>query len=173
MKLYEITKQLQDIDNSYDCIYDEETGEIIPEKEKELNEKASVLISMLENKSEDIVKFIISMDSDIDSVSKEIERLTKFKKSKQKKRDWLINYIATNMNKLGFKSVPTSVGTLSMSKSTSTELDLTKIKKDPKYWSEVIKKEDKFDKKIIKKLIQDGEKIEGAYLKENLKINIK
>ena len=170
MKLYEITDDIVKLDNMFLELVDEETGEIKGDTEQieKLQEQVQY---MLNNKTENIIKFIKSLEYDNDIRKQEEERLKKLRKRDEKKIDNIKKYVLMNMQKIGTKSIKTSIGNLSIRKSTSTLINEKEIEKDSRYWRVEVK--DCFDKNEIKKLLQSGEQIKGATLIENENINIK
>lgn len=170
MKLYEITDDIVKLDNMFLELVDEETGEIKGDTEQieKLQEQVQY---MLNNKTENIIKFIKSLEYDNDIRKQEEERLKKLRKRDEKKIDNIKKYVLMNMQKIGTKSIKTSIGNLSIRKSTSTLINEKEIEKDSRYWR--VETRDCFDKNEIKKLLQAGEQIKGATLIENENINIK
>lgn len=170
MKLYEITDDIVKLDNMFLELVDEETGEIKGDTEQieKLQEQVQY---MLNNKTENIIKFIKSLEYDNDIRKQEEERLKKLRKRDEKKIDNIKKYVLMNMQKIGTKSIKTSIGNLSIRKSTSTLINEKEIEKDSRYWRVEVK--DCFDKNEIKKLLKAGEQIKGATLIENENINIK
>lgn len=169
--LYELSEEFKNLEVKFLEIIDEETGEIIPEKEKELEEYTYYLESVLRTKGENVIKFIKNQESLIDSVKNEKDRLSKRQKSLEKQLDRFKNYVAMCMVKLG-KPIETPNGKISTTTSTSTLINPAVLKKDPRYYSEVVKTEEKWDKKIIKKLIEGGEFLEGAMLEKKTNVKI-
>lgn len=171
MTLFEITKEFEKFEEQFLLSIDEETGEIInPEL---LNQLESELEKMLSDKSENIIRYVRAKELSIKATDEEIERLKQLKKSNEKQLDNFKKYIIMNMFKLGKKKIETGVGNISITKSVKTIVDESIIKKDPRYYREETKIERKYDKNEIKKLLNQGEKIDGAYLEENNSIKIK
>lgn len=171
MKLYEITKELQEIDEMYKLTYDEETGELIEEQYDIVKAKEDKMKELLSEKADSIIKYIKNLDADIKSLKEEEERLAQLRKKIDKKKEWLKSYVMFNMSKLGYDKVETKYGTLSTRKSTSTIVDENVIPKDKRYWS--VETTNKFDKNKIKKLLEEGEEIKGAYLQKNISLIVK
>ena len=171
MKLYEITKELQEIEEMYNLTYNEETGELIEEQYDIVKAKEDKMKELLSQKSDSIIKYIKNLDSDIKSLKEEEDRLSKLRKKIEKKKEWLKSYVMFNMSKLGYNRIETKYGIMFTKKTTSTIVDENVIPKDTRYWSTEIT--NKFDKNKIKKLLEEGEEIKGAYLQENTSLTVK
>lgn len=170
MSLYTITEEIRALNEIYLSMINEETGEFIGDiSQLEIYEKE--LKEMLTNKSEGIIKFIKNLEADIKSKKEEEKRLKESRQRDEKKLIWMKGYILNNMNKIGEKSVKTSLGTLYIRKSTQTVVDEKVIPKDERYWKQEIT--DTYDKNVIKELIKAGEQIEGVTLVNNENISIK
>lgn len=168
--LYQITDDILKLDEMFLDMVDMETGEIKGDTEQ--IEKLEVqLQEMLENKTENIIKYIKSMEYDNEIRKQEEKRLKQLRERDEKKIESIKNYVLMNMKKLDTKSIKTSIGNISIRKSTSTVLNESELEKDTRYWKEEIT--NKFDKNVIKKLLQSGEDIKGAVLVESEKVNIK
>lgn len=168
--LYQITDDILKLDALFLDMVDMETGEINGDVEQ-IEKMQHQLHEMLENKSENIIKYIKIMEYDNEVRKQEEKRLKKLRERDEKKIESIKNYVLNNMKKLDKKSIKTSIGSLNIRKSTSTIINEKELEKDERYWkTEII---DKFDKMTIKKLLQSGEVIKGAMLVENENINIK
>ena len=171
MTLFEISKEFEKLEEKILLSINDGTGEIenaelIDEIEKELEE-------MLSNKSENIIRYIRAKELSIKATDEEIERLKKYKKSSEKHLDSFKNYVLMNMYKMGKTNLETNIGKISISKSVKTIVNEAIIKKDPRYYRAETKVEHKFDKNVIRKLINNGEKIDGAFIEESSSIKIK
>lgn len=171
MKLYEITNEALKLEEAYMQAIDEETGEIIPEKWEEIQEKDEELKKLFKEKTDSIVMYQQNLASDIAAIKAEEQRLAKRRKTLEKKLEWLKSYLLTNMLLNGYKKLETPHGVISTTKSKSVIIDKDIIPKDERYYSTVI--EEKFDKNVLKKLLKEGEKIEGVYIQENINLNVK
>lgn len=168
--LYQITDDILKLDSLFLEMVDMETGEIKGNTEQ-IEKMQCQLQNMLENKTENIIKYIKIMEYDNEVRQQEEKRLKKLRERDEKKIESIKKYVLNNMKKLDKKSIKTSIGSLNIRKSTSTVIDEKELEKDERYWrTETI---DKFDKITIKKLLQSGEIIKGAMLVENEKVNIK
>lgn len=168
--LYQITDDIVTLDNLFLSMVDEETGEIVGDTEK-IEKILCQLKEMLENKSENIIKYVKMLEYNNNIRKQEEARLKKLRDRDDKKIENIKKYVLMNMKKMNSSNIKTSIGNISITHSTSTEIDKSIIPKDERYWT--VETTDKFDKKIIKKLIKDGEEIQGAYLVNNENISIK
>lgn len=171
MTLFEISKEFEKLEEKLLESINDETGEIenpelIEEIEKELEK-------ILSDKSENIIRYIRAKELSIEATDKEIERLKKYKKSSEKRLDNFKKYVVMNMYKLGKTKLETGVGNITISKSSKTIINEEIINKDPRYYRQETKIEHKFDKNVIRKLINNGEKIDGAFIEESSSIKIK
>ena len=170
MKLYEIPKEMQLIEDKYLEAIDE-NGEIIADKFEEVEKLEEEIKNILINKSASIIKYIMNIESDLDAISSEINRLKAMQTRRNKQLAWLKGYILKTMIELDCKKIETPLGNISTRKSKSVVINENIIPRDERYWKEKI--EDSFDKKAIKKLIESGEVIAGAMIQENMSVNIK
>ena len=170
MKLYEIPKEMQLIEDKYLEAIDE-NGEIIPDKFEEVEKLEEDLKDILINKTASIIKYTQNIESDLDAISSEINRLKTIQLKRNKQLAWLKGYVLKIMIELDCKKIETPLGNISTRKSKSVVINENIIPRDERYWKEKI--EDSFDKKAIKKLIESGESIAGAMIQENISVNIK
>lgn len=168
MKLYEITKEMQSLDELYLSCIDEETGEI---KDGEILDELEQGIQLeLKNKSAGVIKFFRNIDSLTEALDVEIKRLQVLKKSTERKADNFKKYIAVNMENIGIKKIETELGTLSLRKSKSVDIYDEKLI-DKKFITTEIK--EKISKSDIKKAIENGEEVQGANIVEKNILQIK
>lgn len=169
MKLYEITNEMEALNQLYEECIDPDTGEIVDsEVLEELDESVRKILT---EKSEGIIKFFRNEELELKMIKEEIERLNTMKKRKERKIEGFKNYILMNMNRIGENRITTPVGNIILRKSVKAIIDETVIPKDSRYWSQEII--NKYDKNEIKKLIKDGVQIEGVSFEESVSINIK
>lgn len=164
MQLYVIKEALID---TLDIFLESEQEEI----DKEFYEETmKVLKEELSHKSSNIIKYFSNLDSEIITINSEIERLSKAKKSRERKMANLKNYLLTTMQSLEKKKIETDLGSYGLRKSTALKiLDINKIPK--KYLK--IKKEVSVDKRELSNHIKAGNTIKGAALIENYSLQIK
>lgn len=168
MKLYELTKEAQSLEELYLMAIDEETGEIkdatiLEELERQLN-------SQLIEKSAGIIKVLRNSESMVEALKAEEDRLKRIRKSMENKEENFKKYIINNMLRMNVKKIETELGTISLRNSDAVEIyDETLI--DEQYINTKIEK--KADKTAIKKAIKDGIEIQGVRLITNVSLSVR
>ena len=164
MKLYEIKEAMID---TLDIFLDSEQEEI----DKEFySETMDYLKSELQYKSSNIIKYISNLDSEANSIKDEIERLTKVKKSRERKLESLKGYLIQIMQGLEKTKIETNLGSYGIRKSSALKIfDMNKIPKE--YLNK--KTEVTVDKREITRVIKSGHEVLGAALIENYSFQIK
>ena len=146
---------------------DEETGEILNE------EKMHELLDLKQNineKLENISIYIKNLNAEVEAIDNEQNNLDKRKKQKQKRADWLRNYLIEQMQRLGQKDFETAKTRLRVSTRPKTFIDDESL--IPKeYFNE--KTTYTVSLSRIKEAIENGETVAGARLIDNPSINIK
>ena len=79
MKLYEITNEIQQIDDADDI------------------DKLNQLLAEFENKSNDLLRYCLNIEADINAIAEHVKALLDRKKSLEKKKEAIIEYIFNNM----------------------------------------------------------------------------
>lgn len=168
MKLYELTKEVQNLEDLYLMAIDEETGEV---KDTEILEQLeNELNNQLSEKGAGIIKVLRNSESMIEALKNEEDRLKKIRKTMENKKENFKKYILTNMLRAGIKKIETELGSMTLRNSDAIEVfDEALI--DEKFIN--IKIEKKADKTAIKKAIKDGEEIQGARLINNVSLIVK
>ena len=168
MKLYELSNEVQALDELYNSCVDEETGEIKDAETLEELEKG--ILIQLENKGAGLVQYFRNTDTTLDTIDAEIKRLQGLKKSLENKVDNFKSYIIFNMERMGVKKIETGLGTLSLKASKSVDIyDESLI--DKKFVTQVIK--EKISKTDLKKAIENGEEVQGARVVSKNSLQIK
>ena len=168
MKLYELTKEVQNLEDLFLMAIDEETGEIkdsavLEELENELNKQ-------LTEKGAGIIKVLRNSESMVEALKSEEDRLKRIRKSMENKQENFKKYILQNMVRMGIKKIETELGVMSLRNSEAIEIyDEALI--DENYINTKIEK--KADKTAIKKAIKDGIEIQGARIVNNVSLNIR
>ena len=164
MKLYEIQGAMLE---TLDIFLESDQDEI----DKELYEDTiNYLKEELSQKSSSIIKYLCNLSSETDSIKQEIERLTKAKKSRERKLEGLKGYLVNIMQSLEKSKIETDLGTYGLRKSKSVKiLDQSKI---PEVYLRV-KEEVSVDKKGLAVVLKSGETVEGAALVENYSLQIR
>lgn len=152
VSLYELTNDL------------EEMMELIMQEDlpnEQWKEVYTHLMSLIEEKSENTIKYIRNIESRIAVAKSEEDRLKSYRQSEEKKLKRLKEYMVLCLQKANINKLETGLGRVSLRKApVSVEIDETIIPK--KYQEKQIVY--KTDKNAIKKLLLEGEVIEGARL---------
>ena len=168
MNLYEITQEMQALDECYELGVDPETGEFNPNAD--FNQKLEELGQNLNKKLDSIYKFLRNTATDISTTGDEIARLQKIKRQKQNKLDWYKKYILNCMINTGDKKWECSIGSFSTRNSQKlTILDGVLDMENDNLWR--VHKEP--NKEYIKKLLKNGETVKGAVLEDSVSLIIK
>lgn len=164
MQLYTIKDMMID---TLDIFLESEQEEI---DQSFYNETMEYLKEELSYKSSNIIKYISNLDAEAQSIKIEIDRLSKAKKSRERKLESLKSYLISTMQHLEKTKIETNLGTYGLRKSTVLKvLDMNKI---PEEYLKV-KKEVSVDKRELKNYIKTGKYTEGAILVENYSLQIK
>lgn len=163
--LYELNDEYFNILSEIEI--DEETGEVLNE------EKLHELLDLKQNineKLENISLIIKNLNAEVEAIDTEINILSKRKKQKQNKIDWLKRYLIEQMQRLGQEDFETAKTRLRISTRPKTLIDDESL--IPKeYFNEKTTYTVSLSK--IKEAIENGQTVAGARLIDNPSINIK
>lgn len=163
--LYQLSEEMQKI--RYELIETtDETGEVDCDIVKQLQ----LTKKELDNKAVGYAYVIKSIDDEVETYKKEIERLTTRKKqldnAKTRLKDALVNAMVVNE----ISEIKGQLLTLKLRKSESVDIvDIDKLKNEYKRTKVIIEP----DKIAIKEAIKNGTVVEGAVLVENQNLQIK
>lgn len=171
--LYDIDERLVTLLEEH---FDIEDG-VVYETEDELAKKIDEVALDLDKKIENIGCYIKNLESDVEAIKKEEDNLKARRKSAENKIEGLKRYLNgylsacypndTDRAKWKFKSPKVVLG---YRRSTSVEVpDIEKLDKN----FIKLKTEVSADKTAIKDAIKSGKEVVGAFLKENINLNIK
>lgn len=169
MNLYEIDEEIRVLlDQGFNelCI-DPETGEILEEKAQEL---LNGLQEQKTAKVENIALYIKNMNSEADAIKREEQRLAERRKAKEKKAEWMKQYLSTSLYGSGmdkFESARVSIGF----RKSETVIIEDEGQLSDQYVTVETKRSP--DKKAIKTALKSGIAVRGARLQENQNIQIK
>lgn len=164
--LYELTEDFINVVNGA-MVFDEKTGEIIFD-ESNLDD----LEIALNEKLESTALFIKNEKSDITAIKAEEQALAARRKTKERKIEWLENYMLKCMESADIKKIDTPKVAISTRKSKRVEVtDEYALKQ----CAHVVFKPqpDKVDKTMLRKILNEGEDVAGAKLVENVSLIIK
>lgn len=171
--LYDIDQRLVTLLEEH---FDIEDG-VLCETEEELAKKIDEVSLDLDTKIENIGCYIKNLESDIEALKKEEDNLKARRKSAENKIEGLKRYLNgylmacfpkdEDRAKWKFKTAKVVLG---YRKSNSVEVpDIEKLDKNfIKVKTEVVP-----DKTAIKDAIKNGEEVKGAFIKQNINLNIK
>lgn len=133
-----------------------------------INDTLEMIDCSIEEKLENTAKFIININSDIDGVKAEIDRLTAIKKQKENMVQRLKGNLEYALKEKGIDKLSKDTFKCGYRKSESVEVDdLNAIPDD------YVKVERKPDKTAIKKALKAGEQLDGVHIQENMNFYIK
>lgn len=163
MELYDLTTELLEIE---DLLNSEE--EIPKENLIELQE---IIKKNLENEATNIAYYIKNKELLIEARKAEEKRLKKSRQKMEQRLEKFKEYVTSNLIQLGEKKIETSIGNISIRKSSSVVVNIDPAELQDEY------KKTKFvveaDKRAIKEAINSGKKVEGAEIVDNFKLSIK
>ena len=164
MKLYEITGAMTD---TLDIFLESDREEMDQEF---YQESMDLLKNELRNKSSNIIKYLRNLDAETIAIKDELDRLTKAKKSRERKSKSLKEYLVNTMTFLDKSKIESDIGTYGLRK--SHPLVILDINKIPKEFIR-IKEETSVDKRAVTNYIKSGHDVEGASLVEKYSLQIK
>ncbi len=160
--LYSIESELRQLFNQIG----ENDGEITPEQETQL----AITQAQLEGKGVSYALVIRECDTTVSAIDSEIERLTKLKSKSQNLSKKLKENISNAMKEFGVEKIESAIIKLSFRSSKETVIeDETKLP-DSCF---TVKTTRTVSKTEVKKLIEEGQVLEGAYIRENKSLQIK
>ena len=152
--LYELTMQMEDALNSIFEWYGEEE-EVDQDLIKDTMES---LQAPIEEKAENIIKYIKNIEALADAKKLEAKRLSDAASADLKRAEKLKTYLADNLQRVGIKKLQAGVFALSFRKGSEVvEVDEDRLPENY-YRTQVVP----FSKTDLKKLIKDGETIPGV-----------
>jgi len=160
--LYNISNELRQLFNSIN----DNDGEVTPEQEAAL----VITQNQLEGKGVSYALVIRECDSRVTAIDNEIERLTKLKTQQQNLSKKLKQNISDAMKEFGVEKIESAIIKLSFRSSKETVIeDETKLPES----CFTVKTTRTVSKTEVKKLIEEGQVLAGAYIRENKSLQIK
>ena len=159
--LYELTNEMETALNYIFEWY--EVGEVDQELIKDTMES---LQAPIEEKAENIIKYIKNIEALADAKKLEAKRLSESASADLKKAEKLKTYLADNLQRVGIKKLQAGVFALSFRKGSEVvEVDENKVPSFETNSSLYVHQEPKLiGKEELKKLIKDGQEIPGVAL---------
>lgn len=139
-----------------------------PEEIEAIQNTLEMIDLSIEEKIENTAKYMVNVESDIQGLKTEIDRLTKIKKAKENAVERLKNNVEYAMKQKGLEKL--EVGTFKAYYKKSESVEITNLDVIPADYTRV---EIKADKVAIKKAIKAGETVEGAHIQTNMNFYIK
>lgn len=139
-----------------------------PEEIEAIQNTLEMLDLSIEEKIENTAKYMVNVESDIQGLKTEIDRLTKIKKAKENAVERLKNNIEYVMKQKGIEKL--EVGTFKAGYRKSESVEIINLDVIPADFTKV---EIKADKTAIKKAIKAGETVDGAQIQTNMNFYIK
>ena len=139
-----------------------------PEEIEAIQNTLEMIDLSIEEKIENTAKYMVNVESDIQGLKTEIDRLTKIKKAKENAVERLKNNVEYAMKQKGLEKL--EVGTFKAYYKKSESVEITNLDVIPADYTRV---EIKADKTAIKKALKAGEVVEGAEIKVNQNFYIK
>lgn len=139
-----------------------------PEEIEAIQNTLEMIDLSIEEKIENTAKYMVNVESDIQGLKTEIDRLTKIKKAKENAVERLKNNVEYVMKQKGIEKL--EVGTFKAYYKKSESVEITNLDVIPADYTRV---EIKADKVAIKKAIKAGETVDGAHIQTNMNFYIK
>lgn len=132
---------------------------------EEVQQIKEIIAGEVANKGKGIIQVVRSLESDVDAIKAEIDRLNKIKRVKENNIKRLRDYTKVCMEQMEVKKIETPVGNLTLRKGVST-LKIDDEGKLPSKYIEVVQTY-KVNKDLVKSDLKSGIEIEGAYMSES------
>lgn len=139
-----------------------------PEEIEAIQNTLEMLDLSIEEKIENTAKYMVNVESDIQGLKTEIDRLTKIKKAKENAVERLKNNVEYVMKQKDIEKL--AVGTFKAGYRKSESVEIINLDVIPADFTKV---EIKADKTAIKKAIKAGETVDGAQIQTNMNFYIK
>lgn len=164
LNLYNIEREYLEIANQLI----EAGGEI----SEELEEALAINKNDLEVKIAKYGYVTLSFDNEVDLIEAEINRLTELKNKRIKAKETLLARVKSAMELFGVKKIEAQNIKLLLVPSKQVVIEDESLV-DNKFKKTVVKTTTSVVKADIKKAIESGEEVKGAYIQENLNLQIK
>lgn len=160
--LYEISKDFIDLQRAA-----EDAENIDETMMLALKDTMESIQLSFEEKAMNIVNVMKNVTLNAGAIDEEIKRLQAKKATLKNKEDWFKNYLRENMEKTGISKIECEFFSITLSKA-SQVVGITDEQQLP---DDLIEIETKIkpDKTAIKKLLQQGEEVPGAVLKDSMR----
>lgn len=128
-----------------------------------LSDTLEALQMPLEQKAENVIKYVRSLEALADAKKLEAKRLSEAASADLKKAENLLSYLDMNLKRANIKNLQAGVFELKYKKGSEVvEVDELVLKEHPQYW--VAQAPKPMGKPELKKLIKDGVEIPGVQI---------
>lgn len=131
---------------------------------EEVQQIKEIISGEVANKGKGIIQVVRILESDVDAIKAEIDRLNKIKRVKENNVKRLRDYTKVCMEQMEVKKIETPVGNLTLRKGVST-LKIDDENKLPSKYIELVQTY-KVNKDLVKSDLKSGIEIEGVYMSE-------
>lgn len=175
MKLYELTNDFTQLFDQFDEISSMDNAE---EFKQAWFDTLSGIEEEFEVKAENIGAYVKALTAAAKDLKAEEDALSKRRRAKEKQAEWLKKYLLESMQDIGRKKIDRPMAVLSVKncpESVRFEDEKTFINDcmESGHDEYLRYKTPEIDRTAVKEALQHGEKIEGAYLDRDQRIDIK
>lgn len=126
----------------------------------------------IQEKAANIVKFIKSMDADIDIIKAEEKRLTERRKAIENRRNSIKEYIQQQMELMGMDKIKTPTMTIAL-QNNPPSVNVLDEKLIPASYLTIIPETYVINKSAIREAIKNGEEVPGAELTQGKSLRVR
>ena len=166
MQLYKIAGELETLIESYN------STDLAPEEQNAIELSMTGLSLAFNDKAVAVAKYILTEESDIESIETEIKRLALLKDRKEGKNHWLKTYLFNQMNVLGLKEVKNEIVTLKI-KNNPPSVIIEDESLVPDEYKRIIPEKKEIDKNKIKDSWKLGIGVKGTRVENKQSLTIK
>lgn len=154
MKLYELSEQYESALNELSNMED-----LTPEV---VTDSLAALKGDLEEKGRAVAAFTLNVDADIKTLKDHEDAIAAKRKTLEKRRDWMRDYLRENMEKCGITKIESPYFNITLTKPRKAVVidDETALPRD---YMRVVESP---DKSLIKRAMDDGYEVPGAHMGE-------
>lgn len=176
MKLYELTDNFKQLFDGFDEFC--ELGGDTEDYKQAWFDTLSGIEEEFEVKAENIGAYIKALTAAAEDLKAEETALAKRRKTKEKQAEWLKKYLLESMQAIGRKKIDRPMAVLSVRNCP----EAVKFQDEKAFVDDCIRfghdeylrfKKPEIDRTVVKEVLQRGEKVEGAYLVRDQRIDIK
>ncbi|EDH0869574.1 TPA: siphovirus Gp157 family protein [Listeria monocytogenes] len=158
MKLYELTQAYNQVLEMAEEL-DTET----------LQDTLDSIREPIEEKADNIIKMVKSIDAEAEGLAKEVERLTKRKTALDAKAKNMKEYLESEMLKVDIRKIKSSLFTISIQKNPPS----LRLEDEEKLFMFLVEQPKKLDKKAITSALKEGRDVPGAKLVQTESLRVR